>query len=222
MLALPGGEFRMGSNDDPSERPPHVAVLAPFLLADKAVTVREWQQCVDAKACPAVTKGRPSEPVTNVSWDDATLFAAWLSRTTGQPYRLPTEAEWEYAARAGTSTRYAWGDAMAPCRASCKGCGGAVSLLQSPPGVDAYPPNAFGFYGMGGGAKEWVADCWHRNYQGASRSRSIPWDASNCRERVLRGGSWMDAASSIGVSSREYYDAAVRYPTHGFRVARSK
>lgn len=222
MLTLPGGEFRMGSNDDPSERPPHVAVLAPFLLAEHAVTVREWQQCLDAKECPAVAKGKPGEPVTNVSWDDARLFAAWLSRTTGQPYRLPTEAEWEYAARAGTNTRYAWGNAMAPGHAGCKGCGNAASLPQSPPPVDAYPPNAFGLYGMGGGAKEWVADCWHRSYQGAPRTGSIPWDAPNCHERVLRGGSWMDDAASTGVSSREYYDAAVRYPTHGFRVARSK
>ncbi len=222
MRPLPGGEFRMGSNDDPSERPPHIAVLAPFLLADKAVTMREWQQCVDAKACPAVAKGKPNEPVTNVSWEDARLFAAWLAGTTGQPYRLPTEAEWEYAARAGANTRYAWGDAMMPGRAGCKGCGESASLLQSPPQVDAYPPNAFGLYGMGGGAKEWVADCWHRNYQGAPHSGSIPWDAPNCRERVLRGGSWMDDAASVGVSSREYYDAAVRYPTHGFRVARSR
>ncbi|MGI4942533.1 MAG: formylglycine-generating enzyme family protein, partial [Janthinobacterium lividum] len=221
MLTLSGGEFRMGSNDDPSERPPHLAVLAPFLLANHAVTVGEWQQCVDAKACPAIATGKPGEPVTNVSWDDAHLFLAWLSKTTGQLYRLPTEAEWEYAARAGTSTRYAWGNAMMPGRASCKGCGEVVSL-QSPPRVDAYPPNAFGLYGMGGGAKEWVADCWHRSYQGAPHSGSTPWEAADCRERVLRGGSWMDDAASTTVSSREYYDAAVRYPTHGFRVAKSK
>lgn len=221
MLALPGGEFRMGSNDDPSERPPHVVVLAPFLLAEKAVSMREWQQCVDAKVCPAIAKGKLNEPATNVSWEDARLFAAWLSGTTGQPYRLPTEAEWEYAARAGANTRYAWGNAMLPGRASCKGCGEAVSL-QNPPRVDAYPPNAFGLYGMGGGAAEWVADCWHPNYRGAPRSASTPWDAPDCRERVLRGGSWVDEAGSLRVSSREYYDASVRYPTHGFRVAKSR
>lgn len=221
MLALSGGEFRMGSNDDPSERPPHAAVLDPFLLAKHAVTVREWQQCVDAKACPSVSKGKPDEPVRNVSWDDARVFAAWLAKATMHPYRLPTEAEWEYAARAGTSTRYAWGNAMLPGRMSCKGCGEAVSL-QSPPNVDAYPPNAFGLHGMGGGAAEWVSDCWHRNYQGAPRNGSMPWDAPNCRERVLRGGSWMEEAGSLRVSSRESYDASVRYPTHGFRVAQSR
>jgi len=221
MLTLPGGEFRMGSSDDPSERPPHAALVAPFLLAEHAVSMREWQQCEDAKACPAVANGKSNEPVTNVSWEDARLFAAWLARTTGQPYRLPTEAEWEYAARAGANTRYAWGNAVVPGKISCKGCAGPVSL-QYPPRVDAYPPNAFGLYGMGGGVKEWVADCWHHSYQGAPRSGSIPWDAPDCRERVLRGGSWMDDAASVRVSSREYYDASVRYPTHGFRVAKSK
>lgn len=221
MLSLHGGEFLMGSNDDPSERPPHIAVIAPFLLAEKAVTVRQWQVCVDAKACPVVSKGKPDEPVTNVSWDDARGYVAWLSQSTMQPYRLPTEAEWEYAARAGSTTRYAWGNTMIPGRASCKGCGVAVSL-QNPPRVDAYPPNAFGLYGMGGGAAEWMSDCWHRNYQGAPHNGSAPWGAADCRERVLRGGSWVDEAGSLRVSSREYYDASVRYPTHGFRVARSR
>jgi MHS family alpha-ketoglutarate permease-like MFS transporter len=220
MIELPGGSFRMGSTNDPAERPAHTVTVAPFLLAAHATTVSEWQQCVDANACPAVSKGRPDEPVTNVSWDDARAYAAWLSGVTKQPYRLPTEAEWEYAARAGTETRYAWGNAIAPGKISCKGCAGPVSL-QYPPRVDAYPPNAFGFLAMGGGVAEWVADCWHRTYQGAPRDGSV-WDAPNCRERVLRGGSWMEDASAIRPASRQFYDASVRYPTHGLRLARSK
>jgi len=220
MVELPGGSFRMGSTNDPAERPAHAVTVAPFLLAAHATTVSEWQQCVDANACPAVSKGRPDEPVTNVSWDDARAYAAWLSGVTKQPYRLPTEAEWEYAARAGTETRYAWGNAIVPGKVSCKGCAGPVSL-QYPPRVDAYPPNAFGFLAMGGGASEWVADCWHRTYQGAPRDSSV-WDAPNCRERVLRGGSWMEDASAIRPASRQSYDASVRYPTHGLRLAQSK
>ena len=220
MIGLPGGSFRMGSNADPEERPAHAVTVAPFLLATHATTVREWQQCVDANACPAVSKGKPDEPVTNVSWDDARGYAAWLSGVTKQPYRLPTEAEWEYAARAGTDTRYAWGNAVVPGKVGCKGCAGPPSV-QYPPHVDAYPPNAFGFLGMGGGVAEWVADCWHRTYQGAPRDGSV-WDAPNCRGRVLRGGSWMEDANAVRPASRESYDAPVRYPTHGVRLARSR
>ncbi len=220
MVELPGGSFRMGSSNNPAERPAHDVTVATFLLAAHATTMREWQQCVDANACPAVSKGKPNEPVTNVSWDDARGYAAWLSRVTNQPYRLPAEAEWEYAARAGTETRYAWGNAVVPDKISCKGCAGPVSL-QYPPRVDAYPPNAFGLFAMGGGVAEWVADCWHRTYQGAPRDGSV-WDAPNCRERVLRGGSWMEQASAVRPASRQSYDPTVRYPTHGVRVAQSK
>jgi len=221
MVMVPGGTFLMGSNDDPSERPVHTVAVAPFLLAKHAITVREWQECVEAKECTLVPKGKPDEPVMNASWDDARQYAAWLSKVTNESYRLPREAEWEYAARAGTRTRYSWGNAFVPGKASCKNCGGEPVNLQQPPRVDAYPSNLFGLYGMGGGVAEWVADCWHRDYQNAPNDGSTPWDVPGCRERVLRGGSWMNEMSELRVSSREFYDASVRYPTHGFRVARS-
>lgn len=221
MITLPGGILRMGSNDDRSERPVRTVLIEPFLMARTAVTVQEWQDCVDARLCTLQPKGKLDQPVTNVSWDDARQYAAWLSSVTGKRYRLPTEAEWEYAARAGTETRYSWGNIMVSGKASCKGCGEPVSM-QSPPVAEAYPPNPFGLFGMGGGVAEWVADCWHRDYQDAPRIGSIAWDAPDCRERVLRGGSWMADASYLRPSSRDYYDASVRYPTHGFRVVRSE
>ncbi len=221
MIALPGGTLRMGSNDDYSERPVHTVSLEPFLMARSAVTVQEWQACVDAKGCTLQPKGRPDQPLTNASWDDANQYAAWLSVATGKHYRLPTEAEWEYAARAGTDTRYPWGNAMMPGKASCKGCGEPVSM-QNPPAVEAYPPNPFGLFGMNGGAAEWVADCWHRDYADAPRTGTNAWDAPDCRERVLRGGSWVADAKYLRASSRDYYDASVRYPTHGLRLARTE
>lgn len=221
MVTLPGGILRMGSNDDHSERPVHTVLVEPFLMARSAVTVQEWQECLDARGCTLQPKGRPDQPVTNASWDDAHQYAAWLSGATGKDYRLPTEAEWEYAARAGTDTRYSWGNAMVPGKASCKGCGEPVSM-QKPPAIEAYPPNPFGLFGMGGGVAEWVADCWHRDYQDAPRVATSAWDVPDCRERVLRGGSWMADAKYLRPSSRDYYDASVRYPTHGFRIAQSE
>ncbi len=221
MVTLPGGTLRMGSNDDLSERPVHTVLVEPFLMARAAVTVQEWQACVDAGACTLQPKGRPDQPVANVSWDDARQYAAWISGVTGKHYRLPTEAEWEYAARAGTETRYPWGNAMVSGKASCKGCGEPVSM-QNPPAVEAYPPNPFGLFGMGGGVAEWVGDCWHPNYQDAPRIGANAWDAPDCRERVLRGGSWVADAKYLRPSSRDSYDASVRYPTHGLRLARTE
>ena len=221
MITLPGGILRMGSNEDHSERPVHTVLIEPFLIGRAAVTVQEWQACVDARACTLQPKGRSDQPVTNVSWDDANRYAAWLSGATGKRYRLPTEAEWEYAARAGTETRYPWGNAMLPGKASCKGCGEPVSM-QSLPAAEAYPPNPFGLFGMGGGVAEWVADCWHRDYGDAPRVGTNAWDAPDCRERVLRGGSWVADAKDLRPSSRDSYDASVRYPTHGLRLARTE
>ena len=221
MITLPGGILRMGSNEDPSERPVHTVLIEPFLMGRAAVTVQEWQACVDARVCTLQPKGRSDQPVTNVSWDDANRYAAWLSVATGKPYRLPTEAEWEYAARAGTETRYAWGNTMIPGKARCRGCGEPVSM-QNPPAVEAYPPNPFGLFGMGGGVAEWVADCWHRDYGDAPRVGTNAWDTLDCRERVLRGGSWMADAKDLRPSSRDSYDASVRYPTHGLRLAQTE
>ena len=153
MVSLPGGEFRMGNNEDSTERPVRTVALRPFQLARTAVTVRDWTRCVDAGACAPVAKGEDNAPALNISWNDARAYANWLAAASGQPYRLPTEAEWEYAARAGASTRYAWGNDVAPGRMSCKGCGEPVSM-QSPPRVNAHPANAFGLHGMGGGLLE--------------------------------------------------------------------
>jgi formylglycine-generating enzyme required for sulfatase activity/class 3 adenylate cyclase len=219
MVAIAGGTFRMGSNEDPSEQPVHGVTVGPFQMAKYLVTVRQWRECVRAKACSYVPTAADDAPVNNVSWADAQQFVAWLSQATKQHYRLPSEAEWEYAARAGTDTRYWWGNAMKPGLADCKGCGGPSDAVQ-PAKVGALPANPFGLHDIGGGLAEWVADCWHKDYHGAPADGSA-WLGADCRERVLRGGSWRNDPSYVRSASRDNYDASVRYPTHGVRLARS-
>ncbi len=219
MVSIAGGMFRMGSNEDPSEQPIHGVTVGPFLMAKYPVTVRQWRECVKAKACGYVPNGDDDAPVSNVSWADAQQFVGWLSQTTQQHYRLLSEAEWEYAARAGTDTRYWWGNAMKPGLADCKGCGGPHDAVQ-PAKVGVLPPNPFGLNDIGGGLAEWVDDCWHKDYRGAPADGSA-WLGSDCRERVLRGGSWRNDSSYVRSASRDHYDASVRYPTHGVRLARS-
>jgi formylglycine-generating enzyme required for sulfatase activity len=220
MVNLPGGQFIMGSNEDPSERPPREVTIAPFALGRYPVTIGEWRQCAADKACGYTPAGDDKLPVHNVSWTDAQEYVAWLSKTTQTKYRLPSEAEWEYAARASTTTRFWWGNSILPGRAACKGCGTDANA-SLPVKVGAFVPNPLGLHDMTGGVSQWVADCWVRDYQGAPRT-GAPRELPNCRQYVLRGGSWKNDPSYMRSASRDHYDAGVRYLTHGFRVARSK
>jgi formylglycine-generating enzyme required for sulfatase activity len=157
-------------------------------------------------------------PVHNVSWDDAQDFVGWLREITGRPYRLPTEAEWEYAARAGTATRFWWGDSIGQGKANCQDCGGEWDRAR-PVNIGSYSANPYGLHDMNGGVMEWVADCWVQDYGGApsdGSARTLP----NCHQRALRGGSWRNDQSYATASSRLGYDAGVRYYTNGFRIAR--
>lgn len=220
MVAVAGGTFRMGSGEDATEAPLHTVTVKPFLMAKYPVTIRQWNACVAAKMCDHVADGPDDAPISNVSWTDAHRFIAWLSQASQQHYRLPSEAEWEYAARGGTETRYWWGNAMKAGLADCKGCGGPRAGVQ-PEQVGALSPNPFGLYDVGGGIEEWVEDCWHKDYRGAPVDGSA-WLAGDCREHVLRGGSWRDDSSDVRSASRNFYDATVRYPGHGLRLARSQ
>jgi formylglycine-generating enzyme required for sulfatase activity len=209
----------MGSTEDPSESPVHPVEIAPFAIGKYPVTVGEWAQCVAAKACALTLEGEESGPALNVSWNDAQQYVEWLSKSTGKPYRLPSEAEWEYAARGGTSSRYWWGEKVAPTMANCKGCAETYNPRQAG-AVGRFPANPFGLSDMTGSVAQWVADCWVPTYAGAPSDGS-PRTVPNCREHVLRGGSWRHDASYARSASRMYYDTAVRYPVHGLRVARS-
>jgi len=224
MVILQPGSFTMGDNHgDRSERPAHrVTISRPYAIGKYEVTLAQWNACVQAEACKAVTSttGSPDKsPTRDISWADTQRFVRWLSKQTGQNYRLPTEAEWEYAARAGTSSRYWWGEKMRAGMANCKGCGGDWSN-DAPVNVDALPPNPFGLYGMNGGVWEWVEDCWHKDYDGAPTDGSA-WTSSDCRENVIRGGAWRNDSTYAHSSSRFTYDSAVRYILNGFRVAKS-
>ncbi|RZI42828.1 hypothetical protein EGT07_12650 [Herbaspirillum sp. HC18] len=221
LISLPPGSFTMGSNSgDPSEKPAHhVSIGAPFAIGKYEVTVEQWNACIDGGGCPRISStGAPNTPIRDVSWDDAQGYVKWLANASGKPYRLPTEAEWEYAARAGTSTRFWWGDQMRTGYANCKDCGDPWSA-DGPAPVGSFAPNPFGLHDVNGSVWEWVADCWHTHYNGAPANGSA-WDAQGCRERVIRGGSWRDGASYMPSSTRFKYGASVRHSQNGFRVAR--
>jgi formylglycine-generating enzyme required for sulfatase activity len=220
MVQLPGGTFAMGSNDDISEKPVHQVRVKPFAISKFPITVIQWNECVIAKACVSERTGKDDAPVTNLSWSDTQQFIKWLVEVTHKQFRLPSEAEWEYAARGGTATTYWWGEKLQVGMANCKGCGEPYDAKQ-PSMVDAFRPNPFGLYEMGGGVAQWVADCWHKNYRGAPADGS-PWvEDSNCPSHVIRSGSWKNDPNYIRPASRDRYDTNARYLTLGFRIARS-
>jgi formylglycine-generating enzyme required for sulfatase activity len=219
MVTLLGGKFAMGSNDDPSERPIHQVDIKPFALSKFPITVGQWKQCVAANACVGGVTGDDDAPATNVSWSDTQKFTEWLSQVTQKKFRLPSEAEWEYAARGGVHTKYWWGDQIQPGMVNCNGCNEAYDAIK-PTKVGSFKPNPFGLYDMGGGVDQWVADCWHKNYQGAPVDGS-PWLDADCSSHVLRSGSWRSDPNYVRPSSRNYYDTNARNQTLGFRVAQS-
>jgi formylglycine-generating enzyme required for sulfatase activity len=236
LVVIGAGSFEMGArNLGAAERPPHRVTLArPFALGRTEVTFAEWDACVAAGGCNGFRPddhgwGRGGRPVIGVSWEDATAYARWLSEKTGRRYRLPSEAEWEYAARGGdrslsaaaagsAGSAFWWGDAPGRGRANCAGCGSPFDGKETAP-ADAFEASPLGLYNMHGNAAEWVADCWSPSYAGAP-SDGAAVERPRCGERVLRGGAFNQDPSYAHAASRFKYDAAVRYYAHGFRVAR--
>ena len=222
MVRLPNGAFTMGdASGDSSEQPVRrVEISYSFALGRSEVTVAQWMACVEGGGCtytPDPVEAPETTPMRNVSWDDARGYARWLAKTTGKAYRLPSEAEWEYAARGGTATAYWWGADVGSGRADCRDCGGEWDR-RAPRPVTAYAENPFRLLGMNGGVAEWTADCWIPDYRNAPRDGSAR-QKRNCRQRVLRGGSWRHKARDLRSAARLFYDADVQYSAHGFRVA---
>jgi formylglycine-generating enzyme required for sulfatase activity len=222
MVVVPSGDFDMGSTESPYEKPiHHVTIAKSFAIGRREVTFAEWDACVAAGACKNRPEdrgwGRGDRPVIDVSWDDAKLFVKWMSQRTGKAYRLPSEAEWEYAARAGTASPFWWGRERGEGRANCEDCAAPIKGQTSPAG--SFRPNSFGLYDTAGNAAEWVEDCWNDTYKGAPTNGSA-WLAGQCTLRVLRGGSFSSKANMIRSAARFRYDEDVRYYANGFRLAR--
>jgi formylglycine-generating enzyme required for sulfatase activity len=222
LVVVPPGDFVMGSNDTPYEKPERtISIRRPFAIGRREVTFAEWDQCADAGACKHRPDdhgwGRGDRPAINVSWDDSKIYLAWLSQKTGQRYRLPSEAEWEYAARAGTKTPFWWGRDAGSGHAQCDTCASPANPKIVAAG--SFRPNGFGLYDTAGNAAEWVEDCWNDNYRGAPKE-ALAWATGDCRLRVLRGGNFTSKASEVRSSARFRYDSDVRYYANGFRIVR--
>ena len=227
MVIVPAGSFMMGSPDGQGQSPEHpehrVTIARPFAVARFETTFEEWDACASHGNCdPNIDDsgwGRSRQPVINVSWNDAQRYVEWLFKMTGQPYRLLTEAEWEYAARAGTQTAYPWGDDIGKGNANCDGCGSQWDAKQTAP-VGSFAANAFGLYDMSGNVQQWVQDCVHVDYNGVPKDGSA-WTSGVCGGRVARGGSWINHPQDLRTASRNGVTTGNRNYFLGFRVGRT-
>ena len=229
MVVVPPGSFTMGSpasedGRDDNEGPQHrVRIRDPFAVGVFEVTFAEWDACVEHGGCSADPDdagwGRGNRPVMNVSWHDAQNYVEWISRRTGNKYRLLSEAEWEYVARAGTNTRYHYGDTISLDQANHDPPGFGEWYGKTMP-VDHFRPNAFGLHVMHGNVWEWVQDCWNESYDGAPTDGRA-WENGDCLRRVLRGGSWYDAPRFLRSAERRFSQFDISRNSLGFRVAKS-
>lgn len=223
MVAIPTGAFVMGSplherGRNFSESPRREVVVPAFAISVSEVTNAQWRACLQDKGCggyePTYSGSeRANYPVISVSWRDARAYAEWLSKKTGATYRLPSEAEWEYAARAGSNTPYWWGDTANRKQASYGPFG------QTKP-VRSYPANPFGLYDVHGNVWEWTEDCWNNSYVDAPKDGSA-WSTGDCEFAPLRGGSWNSLANNLRAANRKRSRRDGRGLNAGFRVARS-
>jgi formylglycine-generating enzyme required for sulfatase activity len=232
MMIVPAGEFTMGSPpaEQQAEAQHRVTIAAPFAVSKFEITFDDWDACVRDGGCNNIRPndegwGRGRHPVIHMSFDLAKNYVTWLSRKTGKTYRLLTEAEWEYAARAGTTTTFAFGDTLSPgsanYNASTDGSGPSEENRQKTMPVGSFPPNAFGLHDMHGNVSEWVEDCFHNDYTATAPVDGSAWIEGNCTGRLLRGGSWEDSDAELRSAARvgEYrYNSSY---TDGFRIARS-
>ncbi|OMH36129.1 SUMF1/EgtB/PvdO family nonheme iron enzyme [Motiliproteus sp. MSK22-1] len=224
MVVIPSGKFKMGDRNrrgDDNELPIHqVTIRRPFALSQHEITFAEYDLFAINTGRPLPDDegwGRANRPVINVSWNDANAYADWVRRQTGLAYRLPTEAEWEYSARAGSSTAFWWGNDKGINNAACDDCGSQFDGIQTAP-VGSFKANPYGLYDMTGNIYEWVSDCYNDNYEDAPNDGSS-WNVGQCNYRVMRGGSWYDISRLIRSASRYRHPANSSRNSWGFRLA---
>ena len=238
MVVVPAGSFMMGTSQseegrDDDEGPVHrVMISEPLAVGVYAVTFDEWDACVrDGGGCGGYWPddegwGRGRRPVINVSWEDAKAYVSWLSVETGEAYRLLSEAEWEYVARAGTTTPFHTGRTISTDQANYDGdytygSGREGRYRKKTIPVGSFAANAFGLHDVHGNVWEWVEDCWHGNYADAPEN-GITWTwGGDCSVRVMRGGSWYKRPDYIRSGFRRRRGTSNRDETYGFRVART-
>lgn len=225
MVVLPVGIFRMGDLSADRSGAAHerdsrlVAIRRPIAMGRYEVTFEDYERFVLAAGADIPNDqgwGRGRRPVINVNREDATAYAQWLSAQTGQRYRLPSEAEWEYAARAGTETKYSWGDEIGRNRANCLGCGSQWDKQTAP--VGGFAANAFGLHDMHGNVWEWVADCYGSYADAPTDGRA----RTDCDDgpAVARGGSWFNLPRDVRSALRGKRTPDFRDKLGGFRLVR--
>ena len=236
MVVVPTGRLEMGSppweegrfrDEGPVRR---VSVARRFAVGVHEVTFREWDACRQDGGCSHNPYdqgwGRGDRPVIDVSWNDAKEYARWLSRKTRKEYRLLSESEWEYAARAGSMTPFHFGSTVSPEQANYNGSyaygsGRKGRYRKRTEPVGLFPANAFGLRDVHGNVWEWVEDCWHESYRGAPPDVGVWASGGDCDYRVLRGGSWVSRPGSTRSAVRGRSGPGDRNHYHGFRVART-
>ena len=222
MVKIPAGIFEMGSEEEADERPIHRVKVSSFLIGRTEVTQGQWKAVMGIDPSRFSHFGDDS-PVEQISWDDAKAFAHKLSQKTGKNYRLPSEAEWEYAARAGTTTKWSFGDSddqLAEYGWHIRNSF-AWHGQNRPQRAAQRKFNAFGLFDMHGNVWEWVEDCYHVNYREAPTDGSAWTTACSNSNRVLRGGSWIDFSVSLRSAYRNGVAPGVRYSYVGVRIART-
>ncbi|GAB6043463.1 SUMF1/EgtB/PvdO family nonheme iron enzyme [Endothiovibrio diazotrophicus] len=224
MVEIVAGHFVMGRPQDPrakDEYPPHSVTVPGFAMGRYELTVAEYRRFAEAtdRAVNEIWDSDPQNtPITGISWGDALAYTDWLSEQTGHHYRLPSEAEWEYAAGAATTTHYWWGYRAEKGFARCFDCGEQLGPV-SPLPIGSFQPNPYGVYDTSGNVAEWVRDCYHPNYNNAPRDGSA-WEEEGCDQRIARGGSYANASSALRTAARAHFSPDTTLEDIGFRVAR--